>query len=220
MGRGAPAHTAMESKLPERPTLHLLAGVNGSGKTTFYRLHLASMTPGAEFVNADEIARSRWPGREDQHARDGAALAVERREELFAQRVTFVTETVFSHPSKLDLVRRARAEGYRVILYHIGLDSEELARARVATRVETGGHDVPADKLNARYARTQRLIPQAASMADLTFVYDNSGAGGTKTHRHVMTMAGGEIRRCARDVPGWVEAAYHEALATHHSRGG
>ncbi len=204
--------------MPEHPTLHLIAGVNGSGKTTFFRLQLSSMTPGAEFVNADEIAKARWPGREAEHARDGAILAAQQRDELLAQRVTFVTETVFSHGSKLELMRRARAEGYRVILYHIGLDGEELARARVATRVETGGHDVPDEKVTARYARTQHLIPLGAAMADLTFVFDNSGRGGTATHRHVMTLARGEVTRVSNDVPGWVEEAYRQSLAAHRTR--
>ena len=48
--------------LPDTPpVLHLIAGINGAGKTSFYQDFLRSRTPGAELVNADEIARERWP---------------------------------------------------------------------------------------------------------------------------------------------------------------
>lgn len=203
--------------MPQTPTLHLIAGVNGSGKTSFYHGWLKRMTPGAEFVNADEIARTRWPGAEAEHGAEAAGLAVRRRVELLEARQSFVTETVFSHPSKLELVRDARRRGFRVLLYHVGVASGELARARVATRVETGGHDVPPDKVEARYVRTQRLVPRAAGLAHRAFVFDNSGQGGT-THRHVLTLARGRITRATEPVPAWVEDAYADTLAAWRGR--
>ena len=127
------------------PILHLIAGVNGAGKTSFYRYFLERMTPGAEFVNADELARERWPGHEDEHVVEAAGLAAARRKELLDARTTFVAETVFSHESKLELVKAAQRLGFRVFLYHVHVGSVELARARIATRVHQGGHDVPGD---------------------------------------------------------------------------
>ncbi|HKX46610.1 MAG TPA: hypothetical protein VJP77_07895 [Planctomycetota bacterium] len=59
--------------MPARPTLHVIAGVNGAGKTSFYRYQLARMTSGAEFVNADEIAHERWPDHEDDHTAEAAS---------------------------------------------------------------------------------------------------------------------------------------------------
>lgn len=204
--------------MPGTPTLHLVAGVNGAGKTSFYRGWLERMTPGAEFVNADDLARARWPGSEAEHGAQAAALAARRRVQLLDSRLTFVAETVFSHPSKLELVRNAKRRGFRVLLYHVGVASGELARARVATRVETGGHDVPPEKVAARYERTQRLVPRAAEIADRTFVFDNSGRGGT-THRHVLTLAGGRITRLTEPVPAWVEEAYASALGAWRAAG-
>jgi predicted ABC-type ATPase len=195
-----------------RPTLHLIAGINGAGKTTFYRYHLEQATPGAEFVNADELARERWPGEADAHVADAARLAARRREELLEARQTFVAETVFSHESKLELVQRAQQAGFRVILYHVHVSSPELARARVETRVDQGGHDVPGDKVDARFERTLRLIPLAAALADLTLVYDNSRMG--RTHTHVMTLERGRVVRIRENPPDWAERAYADALAT------
>jgi predicted ABC-type ATPase len=68
------------------------------------------------------------------------------------RRRSFVSETVFSHPSELDLLRTAGVAGYRRYLYVI-LKPEELAVQRVLVRVETGGHAVPEEKLRARFRR-------------------------------------------------------------------
>lgn len=204
-----------EKPVAETPILHLIAGVNGAGKTSFYRYHLAAVIPDAEFVNADEIARQRWPGREEDHVVDAARLAADRRESLLRARETFVAETVFSHESKLRLVESAQAQGFLVFLYHIHVGSAELACARVATRVGMGGHDVPKNKVEARYERTLRLIPQAASLADRSYVYDNSGSDVPTTHRYLMTMHAGRIVDLPGSLPDWAEEAYAVALSAH-----
>lgn len=201
--------------MPSRPTLHVIAGVNGAGKTSFYRYQLEQMTPGAEFVNADEIARERWPDAPDEHVADAAGLAVERRLELLDAGVTFVAETVFSHESKLELIKAAKRCGFRVILYHVHVASAELARSRVATRVHEGGHDVPDDKVDKRFVRCLELIPRAAAIADRTLVFDNSGQSGTRTHVHVMTLVDGRVTKLSADAPDWLHDAYREAIAAY-----
>lgn len=198
------------------PTLHLIAGVNGAGKTTFYRQYLAALTPGASFVNADEFAHATWPGREAERTAEAAQWAAAKRNELLAAQETFVAETVFSHESKVDLLHAAHRQGFFVILYHVHVATAEVAVARVATRVSCGGHDVPTDKVEARHERTLRLIPLAAGIADRTYVYDNSRAD--RTHRLVMTMDTGRVVRLAELVPRWVEESYREAIARY--RGG
>ena len=133
--------------MPERrPVAWLLAGINGAGKTTFYERFLRPKLA-AEFVNADEIARRRWGERAADHAYDAARLAESRRRVLMATGTSFVAETVFSHPAKLDLVRDLRKLGYRVHLVYVHVPLP-LARRRVTTRVALGGHDVPARKID------------------------------------------------------------------------
>ncbi|MGH8482499.1 MAG: zeta toxin family protein, partial [Nevskiaceae bacterium] len=122
---------------------------------------------------ADDIARARWPGREEQHGHDAARAAGEERDRLLAARNSFIAETVFSHPSKLDLVMRAGAAGYLVTL-HVVLVPEELSVARARLRTEQGGHSVPIAKVRARYRRLWPLVRQAVLLADEAVVYDNS----------------------------------------------
>ncbi|HEX3674130.1 MAG TPA: hypothetical protein VHU87_07625 [Rhizomicrobium sp.] len=79
-----------------------------------------------------------------------------------------------SHPSKIDVLRRARALGYFNILYFVGTESPELNVARVAQRVALGGHDVPEDRIVARYKTTMALLPKAVAECDRTVLFDNS----------------------------------------------
>jgi predicted ABC-type ATPase len=84
---------------------------------------------------------------------------------------------VFSHPSKLDLIRSAQQAGYQVVV-HVMLVPEKLAVARVDYRVQAGGHDVPEQKIRERYHRLWPLVTQAIAMADRAVVYDNSQPTG------------------------------------------
>jgi predicted ABC-type ATPase len=156
------------------PVLHLVAGPNGAGKSTLYELVIGPVTNLA-FVNADVIAEREWPGDAATHAYDASRLAAERRDGLLATRTSFVTETVFSHRSKLDLVRAAVAAGY-VVTLHVVLVPEDLAVARVANRVENAGHHVPEDKVRSRYERLWSLVAEAVALVDEAKVYDNSSA--------------------------------------------
>lgn len=153
------------------PTLHVIAGPNGAGKSTFQQLVLAPST--LEFVNADIIAERMWPGQETEHAYEAAALAAAHRDAFLAAGISFVTETVFSHESKIDLVATASYLGYVVYLYVI-LVPEQQAVDRVALRAELGGHDVPEDKIRSRHQRLWGHVAEAIKIADESRVYDNS----------------------------------------------
>jgi predicted ABC-type ATPase len=151
----------------------VVVGPNGSGKTTFVTEFLALELPGYAYVNADEIAKARWPIDSDAHAYEAAEVAAETRAHLIAGGRSFIAETVFSHPSKLEEIRSAQEAGYQVVL-HMMLVPEELAVRRVAYRVQAGGHDVPEHKIRERYQRLWRLVAQAISLAERAVVYDNS----------------------------------------------
>ena len=145
--------------------LDLVVGPNGAGKSTFVELTLAPLLPGSVFVNADEIAKARWPQDPSAHAYEAAWVAADTRARLIALGRSFIAETVFSHPSKLELIDAARAAGYTVVL-HVLLIPEELAVQRVAHRVHAGGHSVPEDKIRERYHRLWALVADAITRCD------------------------------------------------------
>lgn len=158
--------------------LDLVVGPNGAGKSTFVEFVLAQHRPGTAFVNADVIAAERWPDAPAEHGYDASRLAAQARSELLALGEPFIAETVASHESKVDLVRRAQANGYHVHLIVV-LVPEELAVARVRARVAHGGHHVPEDKIRARYRRLWDHVSAMIELADSAEVFDNSGTGPT-----------------------------------------
>lgn len=156
------------------PVLHLLAGPNGAGKSTFVAEILQPATH-LEFVNADLIAAQRWPDSQAEHAYEASRAAAQERVRLMEVRRSFITETVFSHPSKVALVSDAVALGYLVHL-HVVLIPSSLPVARVAGRVAQGGHDVPETKVRERFERLWALVAQARDLAGRATFYDNSRA--------------------------------------------
>ncbi len=159
--------------------LDLVVGPNGAGKTTFVRLVLNPEVPFSVFVNADEIAKQQWPDNLEEHSYEAAEIAERTRTALIHARAPFIAETVFSHPAKLDLIRAAKAAAYTVRL-HVVIIPEDLAVARVAHRVQAGGHNVPETKIRERHARLFALVADAIALVDTTTVYDNSQISGPK----------------------------------------
>ncbi|MDI9918472.1 zeta toxin family protein [Rhodococcus sp. IEGM 1379] len=159
--------------------LDLVVGCNGAGKSTFVALTLAPLLPGSPFVYTDEIAKQRWPANPATHSYEAAAIAAKTRSHLLALGKSFIAETVFSHPSKLELIDEARSHEYTVVL-HVVMIPEELAVQRVRYRVRAGGHDVPEDKIRQRYQRLWGLAARAFPRCDHATVYDNSSSTGPR----------------------------------------
>jgi len=186
-----------------RPRLYLLAGSNGAGKTTFYEQVIRPAT-GLPFVNADVIAAERWPEDAEAHGHEAAALAARTRSALLARGSSFVTETVFSHPSKVELVSEALALGYDVYL-RVMVVPVELTVARVRQRVINGGHSVPEDRVRARHARLWAYVRTAAELATNTIVYDNSSID--VPYRPLVRFESGHPPRAVAVLPDWLPDA-------------
>ena len=180
------------------PVLHLLAGPHGAGKTTFFD-HVLGPATHLAFINADLLALEHWPGDEERHGHEASALAEAARHQAITQHRSFITETVFSHPSKLELVAQAQAAGYLVTL-HVMLVPEALTVERVRLRAAQGGHRVPSATVRARYRRLWPLLAQAVERADQSFVYDNSRAA--RPFRRVAQFEYGQLLGRA-DLPAW-----------------
>lgn len=199
---------------PDTPVLHLIVGVNGAGKTTFYyrqlKPYLERRFAELPFVNADEIQRTRGLTADPQDAYQAARMAAKRRAKLLKQRRSFVAETVFSHPSKLDLIRKAHKLGFRVFLYHLHVRTPELAVKRVETRVLQGGHDVPPHKVAERFPRTLTHVRETVGLVDRCYVYDNSLLGGRRSL--VMSIRKGHQPLMHGPLPAWATELYQDWL--------
>ena len=165
---------SIRAALPAQPVLLFLAGPNGAGKTTFFEEYLDDL--GLPYVNADRIARvlrNADPTASSDDVDRRAFIEAERLRRAFLEaRLSFCTESVFSDPLKF--LKEARVRGFAVFLIFIGLDSPVLAAARVRQRVQHGGHDVPDEKLHARFPRTLANLRAAIPIVDEAFLFDNS----------------------------------------------
>jgi len=188
-----------------RPGLVLLAGPNGAGKSTLYQTRVSPSFAGP-FINADLIQRDELRDASMQASYRAAAIASERRSKLLDARKSFATETVFSHPSKLNIIADAKARSYIIIVMHVGVDDPDLSVARVRGRTEEGGHDVPEEKIRARYDRGQPLIRQAVLWADRGMVFDNSKLN--EPPRLVLAFASGRLTQAEPVLPDWVLSGY------------
>lgn len=98
------------------------------------------------------------------------------RNKLIGNCPKFTFETVMSHYSKLDFIKKASELGYKTYLYFVALEDPELNKSRVKARVELFGHDVPEDKIESRYYRTMDFLFEALNLVDKAFLFDNSGS--------------------------------------------
>ena len=158
--------------MPVNKQLWVLAGGNGAGKTTFYNTQLKPL--GMPFVNADYIAKELYPIEPEIHSYSAAKIAAHMRSELLTKGESFCFETVFSHPSKIDFVALAKANGYEVVLVFIHLDNLGLNLSRIAQRVEEGGHAVPEEKVEQRIPRTLEHIKTALPLCDYVYILFNA----------------------------------------------
>jgi predicted ABC-type ATPase len=188
----------MNLPLDDRPVIVAVAGPNGAGKTTFYHAHLAPA--GLRLVNADVLAGALAL---DPYAAAGVADALRRQ--LVAQRESFVFETVFSDPvgDKLKFLKQAEQAGYNVVLCFIGIAGPEVSEARVAMRVSQGGHDVPTEKLVARFPRTMANLKAAIRELPHVLVFDNDGLH--RPFRQVAVVQNGRAVSLTKPVPKWLK---------------
>lgn len=161
-----------------RPVYAVFAGVNGAGKSTFYRTGLwreEGMPDSMARVNSDEIvvAQGGDPASSADQLRAGRE-AVRLIEEHFLHKRSFNQETTLTGHAVLRNMRRARDAGYRVVLYYIGVDAPAVAIDRIAHRVAVGGHDIDDAAVRRRYRASLRNFSHALDVCDEVTVLDNT----------------------------------------------
>lgn len=178
-----------------KPLAIILAGHNGSGKSTMWYEHLVDKFQ-LPLINADRMMMSILPEKRplpiwasNLRDKDEDWMGVAQKgvqsfvAQAIAQQVPFATETVFSYweprgdgtyASKIDMIRELQAAGYFVLLFFVGLGHVSLSVARVATRKARGGHDVAHQKLKTRFPRTQKAVGAALAVVDAAILADNS----------------------------------------------
>lgn len=130
------------------------------------------------------------------------------RYELIQNGTSFSFETVFSHPSKLELIEYAHLRNYKVYLYFIGTETPIMNLERVKDRVKKGGHPVESEKVAKRYFLTMELLMDIIKNVDETYLWDNSGL----KHQYIGNIKKGFIEFEQIKVPKWIDTFIFDKL--------
>ena len=159
-----------------KPELVIIAGPNGSGKTSVTQRFLHhEWAQGTTYINPDEVAQQKFGDWNScENVLKAANYCAEWREQCLREKKSFVFETVMSADDKIDFILRAKQAGYFIRIFFIATSSPTINAARIASRVIEGGHDVPISKIISRYSKSIENCRFIADKVDRLYVYDNS----------------------------------------------
>jgi predicted ABC-type ATPase len=161
----------------ERPTVIVLGGVNGAGKTTSSRGLLAEQLTVTSFVNADEIARGLSAFAPQAAAFAAGRVMLQRINELTDERENFAFETTLAGRTYVRFLQELKRSGYAIEIHYFWRRSADLAVERVRKRVLSGGHGIPESTIRQRYERSLlNYWAHYRGRADAWYVYDNCGS--------------------------------------------
>lgn len=159
----------------ENKNLYIIAGCNGAGKTTASFTILPEILDCKEFVNADEIAKGLSPFQPERVAVEAGRIMLNRINDLLKEDLSFAFETTLATKSYKSKILLAKEEGFKVTLLFFWLQTIELAKERVATRVLEGGHNIPPNIIERRYLNgIKNLFSIYIPIVDELMIFDNS----------------------------------------------
>ncbi len=162
--------------MSKQPNIYIIAGPNGSGKTTFAEEFLPHYAECRTFVNADTIARGLAAFSPDGAALKAGRLLLEQIEVYAAKRIDFAFETTLSGVTYLSRLKNLKKEGYRVHLFFLWIPDVKLSLARVAHRVKMGGHDISEKVVRRRFHKgIKNFFKLYKPILDSWMLFDNSG---------------------------------------------
>ncbi len=158
-----------------KKSVYLIAGPNGSGKTTFAKEFLPNYADCTNFINADLIAQGLSPFSPSVAAMRAGRLVLQEIQNLADKGVNFAFETTLSGKIYLSLLKALKRKGYRLHLFFLWIPSTSLALARIKNRVAEGGHDVPTVDVRRRFRRSiENFFKTYEPLLDSWMLFDNS----------------------------------------------
>lgn len=189
-----------------RPTLCVVAGPNGSGKTTT-TIQLLNNEWAADslYINPDNIAEETFGDWNSPEAvLKAAEKATQLRYECLSQGRNFVFETVFSSNEKLEFLHKAKTAGFFIRFFYVCTSDPAINIARITQRYMNGGHEVPISKVISRYYKSLVNAEEAISFVDRAYIYDNS-IDNQLPRLLYRTSEGKLIKSYTEDVPEWAK---------------
>jgi len=194
-----------------KPILIVIAGPNGSGKTTVTeQIMRHEWMEDAIYINPDIVAQERFGDWNSVEAvRQSIAYCEELREKCLRGRNSLIFETVLSRRDKIDYIRRAKEAGFFVRLFFVCTESPTINAMRIAKRVMQGGHDVPITKIISRYKLSVVNCIDVVKIVDRCYLYDNS-VENSDARPLFRTVNGKVFKRYTENMPVWAELIERE----------
>ena len=190
-----------------KPVLIVIAGPNGSGKTSTTRMVIKyEWSQQCVYINPDEIAQTKFGDWNDTNAiRQAVEYCEQWREQLLSEHQNFIFETVLSSERKVDFLKRAKEAGFFIRMFFICTESPTINAARIANRVMEGGHDVPIQKVISRYEKAIINAIRVTQFADRAYFYDNS-IDNQNAQLLFRTRDGKLAKQYVETFPQWTDA--------------
>ena len=186
------------------PTLCVVAGPNGSGKTsTTVQLLANEWSEGSLYITPNNIAQEQFGDWNSPEAvLKAARYATDLRYKCLNEKRDFVFETVFSSDEKLEFLRRAHESGFFIRFFFVCTSNPKINVSRITKRYLEGGHEVPISKIISRYFKSLENACEAIEFVDRAYIYDNS----VEDHlpQLLFRMTEGKVfKQYTDDIPEW-----------------
>ena len=187
-----------------KPVMIVIAGPNGSGKTTVTEQILRhEWMEDAVYINPDIVAQERFGDWNSAEAvKKSIAYCEALREKSLEEGKSLIFETVLSRKDKVDYIRRAKAAGFFVRVFFVCTESPTINASRIARRVMQGGHDVPISKIISRYNLSIANCVEVARIVDRCYLYDNS-VENCDARPLFRTVDGKVYKEYRGEIPDW-----------------
>ena len=186
-----------------KKVFYLFAGVNGAGKSTLYNSEsLNNDIKNTIRINTDEIVREIGDWRNNSDQLKAAKMAINLRNECFLYGKSFNEETTLTGKSILKTIERAKELGYELQLFYVGVSSTEIAKERIKSRVEKGGHHIENDIVEKRYYESLKNLKEILLKFDKVYLYDNS-----KKYKNIFSFSNNKILFKENKSISWAKEA-------------
>ena len=187
----------------KKPILIVIAGPNGSGKTSITSKILKhDWIENCVYINPDNIANELFGDWNSQSSiLQAAQYAQNLREKCLEENTSLIFETVLSAEDKIDFIYRAKQKGFFVRVFFVGTDNPKINASRIVQRVMEGGHDVPISKIISRFSKSIANCAIIAQFIDRLYVYDNSVE--YKNPKLLFRSVNGKIKKTYHNMHDW-----------------